>query len=85
MKIRECDQTLGENALGILDLLDQKWGKWERNQTTGKLRFQDQETLDKFNGFIHKIQASAAEQTQAQQELVAKSQELVKQNTKPSQ
>jgi hypothetical protein len=81
VKIRQCDQTLGENALGILDLLDQKWGKWERDEVTGKLRFQEQDTLEKFNGFIHKIQAAAAEQTQAQQELISKSRELMQQNS----
>ena len=72
MQIRRCDQTLGESALAILDLLDQNWGKWKRNEVSGHLRFQDNATLATFNASIQKIQAAGAAQRNAQAELIAK-------------
>jgi hypothetical protein len=72
MRVRKCDQTLGESALAVLDLLDQNWGKWERNEASGRLRFQDNATLASFNDLIKKIQTAAADQEKAQQEMLAK-------------
>ncbi|WP_131989621.1 hypothetical protein [Chthoniobacter flavus] len=72
MRVRQCDQTLGESALAVLDLLDKNWGKWERNEASGRLRFQDDATLSSFNDLVKKIQAAAADQEKAQREMIAK-------------
>jgi len=69
LRIREYDHTLGEAGLATLDLLDKNWGRWSRDETSGQLRFQDDATLDTFNGLMTKIQTAADEQTRTQQEL----------------
>jgi hypothetical protein len=79
MRVRECDEILGESALSVLDLLDQSWGHWERDETNGRLRFHDNATLASFNELIKKIQAAAADQAKAQQELVAKAKAITAQ------
>jgi len=68
LQIRKCDQTLAESALSVLDLLDQNWGKWKRNDS-GRLVFNDQSTASAFNDYIKTIQKTTAEETQLQQEL----------------
>lgn len=69
-RIRGADQTLGDSALAILDLLEKKWGKWKLDAATGAPIFQDDKTLESYNALIEKIQAAAADQTEAQGELV---------------
>jgi hypothetical protein len=72
MRVRQCDKTLGESALAVLDLLDKSWGQWERDETNARLRFHDNATLASFNELIKKIQAAAADQEKAQQEMIGK-------------
>jgi hypothetical protein len=71
MQIRSCDKTLGESALAILDLLDQNWGRWQRDEASGHLRFQDDATRLAYNASIQKIQSASAEQKKAQEQLAA--------------
>ena len=71
LKVRQCDKTIGENALSILDLLDLNWGKWGRDESNGRLRFDDTIVLDAYNEHIQKIQGAAAEQKKAQEGIVA--------------
>jgi hypothetical protein len=80
MVIRRCDQTLGETALALIDLLDKNWGHWDRDAANGKLRFQDHETLSTFNDLMRKIQAASVEQGKAQDDLIAKSKALMLQS-----
>lgn len=72
LRIRQHDHTLGEAGLAVLDLLDRNWGRWERDEVSGQLRFHDDATLATFNTLITQIQTAAEEQTRAQQELAAK-------------
>jgi len=74
LQIRRCDETLGNSALEALDLLDKNWGKWQRDPATTQLRFQDDTTLATYNALMIKVQETAAEQAQAQQEMAAKMQ-----------
>ena len=70
MRIRGADQVLGDSALSILDLLETKWGKWKIDDGSGAPVFNDDSTLEAYNAHIEKIQAAAADQTEAQGELV---------------
>jgi len=72
LRIREYDRVLGESALAAIDLLEKTRGKWSRNEASGQLTFQDDATLDTFNGLITKIQETGEAQTKVQQELAAK-------------
>ena len=70
MRIRGADQVLGDSALSILDLLEKNWGKWKIDDASGAPVFNDDSTLEAYNAHIEKIQAAAADQTEAQGELV---------------
>lgn len=69
-RIRDCDQKLGDTALSILDLFDKNWGKWHRDDASGQIVFVDGAALTAYNTAIERVQAAAAEQAQAQQELL---------------
>ena len=73
VKIRHCGQTVGENSLAILDLLDQNWGKWNRDEAAKRIRFQDTATLDTYNDLVGKVQAAFLEQRKVQEQITAKS------------
>ncbi|MEO7317914.1 MAG: hypothetical protein ABIZ56_02880, partial [Chthoniobacteraceae bacterium] len=70
MRIRGADQVLGDSALSILDLLEKNWGKWKTDNASGAPIFNDDSTLEAYNAHIEKIQAAAADQSEAQGELV---------------
>ncbi len=67
--VRNCDQRLGDDALAVLDLFDTHWGKWKRDAASGQVIFEDEKTLNAFNALIERVQATAAEQGQAQEQL----------------
>ncbi|MDR3404820.1 MAG: hypothetical protein P4L99_20115 [Chthoniobacter sp.] len=69
MHVRRCDQTIGENALAVLDLLDFNWGEWTRDEPTGRLDFNNSVTLATFKDYVGKIAAAADERAAAQEEL----------------
>jgi hypothetical protein len=71
MRIRRADQSLGENALAVFDLLDFNWGDWHRDEATGRLDFTNTITLATFKDYTAKIQGAADEKDVAQKELVA--------------
>jgi len=73
MRVRQGDQTIGENALAALDLLEVNWGKWTRDESTGHLRFENTVVRDAFNDHIRKINAAGADQRKAQEEMLAHS------------
>ena len=70
MRIRGADQILGDSALAIFDLLEKNRSKWKPDKTSGTPVFKDEKTLKAYNALIEKIQATAADQTSAQGELV---------------
>jgi len=69
MRVRQCDQAIGENALAVLDLLDFNWGSWERDAATGRVDFSNTITLATFRDYVAKIESAAAERADAQQQL----------------
>jgi hypothetical protein len=75
LHIRHADEVLGQSALEVLDLLDRTWGRWERDASTGRLRFQDDPALKSFNELVEKIQTTAKDQEKTQEELITKSRE----------
>ena len=76
LQIRRCDKTLGDTSLLVLDLLDKHWGKWKLDAASKTLTFEDDAALVAYNAGIEKIDAAAAEQAEAQEQLIAKSKTL---------
>lgn len=72
IQIRKCDQTLGDSALAILDLLEKEWGRWSYDEAAGGRRFDDKATLLAHDVLIEKIQAAGEEQAKAQAAVAAK-------------
>jgi hypothetical protein len=70
VKIRMTDQRIGAAMLGMLDLLDTSWGKWNYNPEKKKVIFQDTAVLAKYNGYYNDMNSAATEQAQLQGELV---------------
>ncbi len=75
LHIRDTDARFGATALEALDLLDKNWGAWERDDSSGQLRFKNEALIAPFNALVHKVQDISAEQTKAQEELLAHSKE----------
>ena len=69
MRVRHCDEAIGENALAVLDLLDFSWGTWQRDDATGELEFNNTVTLATFRDYVVKIEAAANERKDAEEEL----------------
>ena len=69
MRVRHCDQVIGESALAVLDLLDFNWGTWQRDDATGQLDFANTVTLAAFKDYVGKIASAATERKDAEEEL----------------
>lgn len=69
MRIRNCDQTLGDAALVALDLFERHWGRWRQEASTGDIFFADSGARVAYNALIERVQGTADEQAQAQEEL----------------
>lgn len=69
MRVRQSDQTLGETALAVLDLLEINWGAWKRDEATGRIDFTNTVTLAAFQDYVGKLSAAADERQEAQKEL----------------
>lgn len=70
IKIRDCDQRLGDAALGALGLFETNWGKWKRDDAAGEIRFEETSVADQFNEYIDEINSVADEQVKLQGKLV---------------
>lgn len=79
IQIRQCDQTLGDSALALLDLLEKEWGRWRYDEAAKGLRFDDNATLAAHNVLIEKLQAAGEEQATAQAAVAAQMRAVNKQ------
>jgi len=69
MRIRACDQTLGDAALVALDLFERHWGRWRQENSTGDIFFADEAARISYSALIQQVQTAADQQAQAQEEL----------------
>jgi hypothetical protein len=70
VKIRDCDDKLGNAALGVLDLLENSWGKWKFDAERNKVRFENALDLEAYNGFVREVHQVSQEQLALQKRLV---------------
>lgn len=71
MRVRHCDQVIGENAMAILDLLNLNSAAWSRDAATGQLNFSNTIVLAAFQDHVQKMQAAANKRKEAQDEVVS--------------
>jgi hypothetical protein len=69
LKVRECDTQLGEIMLAFLDFADAQRGKWTLN-ASGEIVFPDNVARKTYADFLARTQEIAAEQTEAQKQLL---------------
>jgi hypothetical protein len=81
LEIRGQDDTMGQDMLGVLDLLDTNWAQWSFNQSAGRVRFESQTALDRYNALLREIRQTAADQADSQKRLAA----IIKQTSSQSQ
>jgi len=70
IKIRDTDRQIGEGMLGVVDLLDEHWGKWTYNTERKRLVFAADGSLDQYNAFLAKIKKASNEQKRLQEQVV---------------
>lgn len=71
LKIRDCDNRIGQGMLGILNLLDQNWGKWSYDSNRKLLTFEDTDARVAYKQFLAQIESAGQEQIRTQGELIA--------------
>lgn len=70
MRIRECDNDLGQAMLAILDRLDSIWGQWHYDPVNQKILFDHDADLAAYNDLLENIHSAARRQLVFQKQLV---------------
>jgi hypothetical protein len=70
VRIRQGDQQIGDDLLGMLDVLDARWGNWKYNPARKNVAFTDDASLAKFNAYFKDMAEAAAAQKQLQMQFV---------------
>ena len=71
MQIRNDDDRLGRASLGALELLEANWDRWNYDESSGKVIFQDHAAVVQYNAFMREINAARDDQLAAQKRLAA--------------
>jgi hypothetical protein len=69
LEIRDTDRRLGDATLGVLNLLDSKWGQWKCNTANGNLIFNSPSALETYNTYLSEIDSAREDQHLAQEKL----------------
>jgi len=70
-KIRTTDAQLAQVMLEFLDFEETSRGQWKLDETDGKILFQQQAALDRYNELIARANAISAEQAKYQKQVFA--------------
>lgn len=70
-RVRGADTKIGHSMVELADLLESEWGKWSA-ASDGITTFQNAAAADKLNKILADMQAAAADQSDAQKQLVEK-------------
>ena len=70
LKIRACDDQIGQSTLTILNLLEAQWGKWNYDSVTRTIRLEDAEARYTYQQSLAEIRLAGYEQIAMQRELV---------------
>lgn len=70
LKIRACDDRIGQSTLTILNLLEAQWGKWHYDSATRTIRLEDAEARYTYQQSLAEIKLAGYEQIATQRELV---------------
>ncbi len=71
LEIREADSRVARATLGVLDLLDAQWGRWNYDPSAGLIRFEDGAAVRQYNALMTQIREASAAQEAAQKRVAA--------------
>jgi hypothetical protein len=69
LKIRATDTRIGTATLGLLDIMDQHFGKWTTELGSGKLLLPDDEAVEKYQRIYLELTIAAEEQSELQKKM----------------
>jgi len=70
-KIREEDAAFSDHSSAMLTILDKEWGKWKYEGDPPDLVFDDDDTMNKYNEQLARLQAAAERQEDHQKQLIS--------------
>jgi hypothetical protein len=70
LQIRDADERKGAALLGMLDVLDIYWGRWNYDQDSRRVLFEDSAALDKYLAFRQAMEAASDQQRRLQAQLM---------------
>jgi len=70
-KIRDCESQLAQVMQEFIDFAEANREQWHVDATNGKIIFENQDLLDRYNGLIKRSNEISAEQTEYQKKMVA--------------
>jgi hypothetical protein len=71
IQIRQCDDQMGKAMLGVLDLLEADWGKWNYDSTASQTHFEKAASRESYRNFILAIQTAGSDQLRLQKKLIS--------------
>jgi hypothetical protein len=71
IKVRETDRRMGVALLGMLEVLEDTWGRWKYNAERKKVDFDETADLNRYLNFRNHMDTAAQEQKQWQNQLAA--------------
>ncbi len=69
-QIRECDERIGDAALGALDLFETQWSKWHYDSAANELTFETDAANESYGVFLDTINTASEEQVTLQGQLL---------------
>jgi hypothetical protein len=70
LRIRDCDQRIGDTVLGALEVFEAQWGQWQYDPAGEQIEFTDEKAAEAYQGFIDALNEAAEEQVKLQGRLV---------------
>jgi hypothetical protein len=70
IRVRDCDEIIGRNAMAVLYLLESNWSRWTRDKATGRIDFTQPDLYVAFKDYVVKIDDAGNQRAQAEAQLV---------------
>ncbi|MBC7773451.1 MAG: hypothetical protein H7210_13220 [Pyrinomonadaceae bacterium] len=70
IKLREVEKRFGESAGDYLAILNEEWGQWKVDLTSGQVVFQDDAAIPRFNRASESLQAAMKAELEIQREIL---------------
>ena len=69
-RLRDADKRIADSMLGVLDMLDENWGRWRYNKEYDQVQLDWPGALKKYNNFMEEIDSATRDQKEIREQLV---------------